>query len=553
MGKVIIIARVSTEVQSLEQQYNELFNKALSLGYSEEDIISIKNEESAIKLAEEERETLDKMKKNIEGHTNIDRVIFWDISRMARRGDVATSICEYLRQHKVQLNFLSPFPLELFEIDEYDSSFVPNVMAYQMFLSGVAYATSEMYIKKGRFRLGKVRNSRNGKYNGGNMIPFGYKVNKETNKFIIDEDNANIVRTIFSLYTDKQMSIHHIHDHLASVGIKMSVTTIKDILQNEAYTGVECTPRRSKYPRKYDDAIISVETYKKAREQANKNRVSTKTTKTNSAFLAQRILKCWDCGNYMSPKPKNCLFYCHVHTYPYSVESKHCDNCCTVRADVIDSLLWQLTKDMHIKNLITKSSLNVENLSFLEKELIAKLQVAPDAYTSLEDESNRIDNIYRRGKMSDKEYDNWYDVEYVNKKTAIDDNIKSLKSTLRAIRKQINQAKSGNVISYESVREIIDSVDEITEMDKKKELVHTYIKCVRAKYLRPGSKDKVFEVEYMNGIKEYYINLGFKTEVHRIILFANNRYALIDDAVGFKFEYEEMHMTQAHYLSCKEK
>ena len=55
MNKCILLSRVSTQQQTLEQQTNELLRFAKSHGYNKEDIIIIEDKESAIKLDEEHR------------------------------------------------------------------------------------------------------------------------------------------------------------------------------------------------------------------------------------------------------------------------------------------------------------------------------------------------------------------------------------------------------------------------------------------------------------------------------------------------------------------
>lgn len=55
-------------------------------------------------------------------------------------------------------------------------------------------------------------------------------------------------------------------------------------------------------------------------------------------------------------------------------------------------------------------------------------------------------------------------------------------------------------------------------------------------------------MEYTDGITEYYIHKGYTTKVFQISLYNDNSYKIIDDDVNFKYEYEEVHLTQAHYV-----
>jgi len=64
--KCILLVRVSTESQSYEEQEKELYDLAHFYGYKDKDISSIATKESAIKLDEEERFGLNRMKELLE-------------------------------------------------------------------------------------------------------------------------------------------------------------------------------------------------------------------------------------------------------------------------------------------------------------------------------------------------------------------------------------------------------------------------------------------------------------------------------------------------------
>ena len=71
MGKAIILSRVSTSQQDLTQQTEDVLREAHKDGYSDRNIIIIENVESAIKLSEEERQGLNKMKDHIKRDSSI--------------------------------------------------------------------------------------------------------------------------------------------------------------------------------------------------------------------------------------------------------------------------------------------------------------------------------------------------------------------------------------------------------------------------------------------------------------------------------------------------
>ena len=66
MKKCILLIRVSTMAQDLQQQTDKVREQAILDGYLPENIITIEEKESGIKLKEEERLGLNRMKHCIE-------------------------------------------------------------------------------------------------------------------------------------------------------------------------------------------------------------------------------------------------------------------------------------------------------------------------------------------------------------------------------------------------------------------------------------------------------------------------------------------------------
>ena len=86
-----------------------MINESEKLGYGKSQQIIIEGIESAIKLSEEERETLNKMKYYIEKDNEVDCVICWEPSRLARQQKVLFSVRDYLIAKKIQLYILNPY------------------------------------------------------------------------------------------------------------------------------------------------------------------------------------------------------------------------------------------------------------------------------------------------------------------------------------------------------------------------------------------------------------------------------------------------------------
>ena len=103
--KCICFSRVSSYRQDLEYQRNEVKTEALK-NYKLSEIIEVTGKESAIKLSEEQRQTLNEMKSIVEDNPTIDSIYFFAVDRLARRVSVVMSIKEWADDHNINLVFL---------------------------------------------------------------------------------------------------------------------------------------------------------------------------------------------------------------------------------------------------------------------------------------------------------------------------------------------------------------------------------------------------------------------------------------------------------------
>lgn len=185
MNKCILLSRVSTQQQTLEQQTNELLRFAKSHGYNKEDIIIIEDKESAIKLDEEHRKGLIKMKERIAADSTINCVICYEISRISRQQTILFSIRDYLKERKIQLIILKPY-MEL--LDEKGEITPTANIAFSLFST---ISENEMMLKTERLQRGRRQKKSEGKYGGGKIL-LGYKIG-EDEKIMVDEEKAKII------------------------------------------------------------------------------------------------------------------------------------------------------------------------------------------------------------------------------------------------------------------------------------------------------------------------------------------------------------------------
>ena len=108
--KCICLIRVSTTHQELNDQRNAVV-KAAKMNYKANEIAIVEGKESAIKLKEEERQTLNEMKEIIAENPSVESVYVYAIDRLARRVSVIMSVKEYLTERGINLVFLNPRPM----------------------------------------------------------------------------------------------------------------------------------------------------------------------------------------------------------------------------------------------------------------------------------------------------------------------------------------------------------------------------------------------------------------------------------------------------------
>lgn len=241
-NKVIALYRVSTERQDLTRQQVELRRALVIDGYTEDQVIEIRNKESGVLLSAAEREGINKMKHNIENN-NVVAVYVHELSRLSRRAADTFQLRDYLQAHQVQLICINP-SLRCFTSDwkiEPTANLVFSIMA--------SMAENEGMIRKERLRTGKARNKEQGKYNGGSVL-YGYRVNQDTKKFEIDPTQAEVIRSIYRTYTETQATTPSIARDLYMRGLiqgrneRVREIKVLNVLKRREYAGDNLT----KYP-----------------------------------------------------------------------------------------------------------------------------------------------------------------------------------------------------------------------------------------------------------------------------------------------------------------
>lgn len=231
---------------------------------------------------------------------------------------------------------------------------------------------------------GMERAAREGRWNGGRP-PFGYCVDEETRRLVIHNEQAAIVREIFSRYRGGETA-RTIAESLTSRGVPHPMCwnkpglrkpksglpwykgTVNQILCNPIYTGQSSwrrraakgySPHRIRRSRNGDDGIpislppiVSEEEYlDTARVAENNARFASRNSRR--FYLVRNLIRCGRCGrNYGStyggkPGRKHSYYRCGTHLW-LEYEEKKCGNS-GVRTDYLDAEVWKHCRDF-IKN-----------------------------------------------------------------------------------------------------------------------------------------------------------------------------------------------------------
>lgn len=493
MAKAILFIRVSTIQQNLESQEDVLMKAAISDGYSKDDIIVIGKKESAIKLDEDEREGLVELKEIIQNE-DIGCIYIFELSRLSRRPKILYSIREQLRDAHVQLKCLNPaFTLLNKDRTDYDQT------ASVIFSLFGALSEQEMIEKKERFHRGKMRLAQEGRYNGGN-IPFGYRIEREHNNLIvIDEENAAIVKAIFSLY-EGGMSQRKLAEEFQSRGYSnLTMSFINNILTNARYTGEKRCYPGSSFARSYP-IIISPEQFARCRHIATQN--STTANKSRNIYYAKDLIYCMTCGCKWSASGSKVVYHCYDAVNPNRHLGKYktprCSNTIGISINIMDSLLWHVGKQAELRYVL--NSATEDKLLYEERIRVIdqKLGHISSRLQDLDDKKSRVVESYIDGFLTKEKRDKRFEDIEIDRKSILRDQVRleEERSHLEELLINLN-----NLYNLDTVEGIVNQLDKnlelqelifnISEDAERSRIVHRHIKRVTVQNR---------EVDYIFGI-----------------------------------------------------
>lgn len=375
MKRVIVLSRVSSTSQDLSQQTDEVLREVYKDGYTDSNIIIIEDTESAIKLSEEERHGLNKMKDHINKNPKIECVYIYELSRLSRRQLVLFSIRDFLVERKIQLICLKPY----FRLLEFNGEM--SQTGSLMFSLFSSLSESEMMLKKERMLRGRRRNKELGKSVGGRPI-FGYSVDKDK-RFIIDPQNSLIISRIFNDYGYNNKSMKEIAVELKEEGyftnynINTTRLRVHNILNQRIYIGVFPYPQ-----------IISEELYNLVQhniKKCNQNRI----TRKKEPFLLKGLVCDARTGYLLSINGALNSYFSKTHSGV------------SIRRSNIDPVVWEHSKVMYERYVMNKDKL-LQQIKESYKTTAKKISVVDQEIKDIATKLERVEESYILGRISKK-------------------------------------------------------------------------------------------------------------------------------------------------------
>ena len=558
--KAVAYYRVSTDTQEYNRQRQDVIDecKRRKLNIQEEfgEKQSGKNRE---------REVLSEMLNYLDNSSDIDYVVIHELSRLGRTRQVVETI-EYLHERNIGLITLKENLTTLKEDKTIDKS---SNLIVELLTSINSY---ELDTTKYRSKSG-IRQSRlAGNAAGSHNHPYGYK--KEGKLLVIDDEEAEIIRTIFNLYLEgngTKLIANYLNNHniptrtqkIIDLGLNKKEYkyklewvdgTIYSILKHEIYIGKRKHAIRKvdgfkkKFEYEYFEQpqlqIIEKNTFEEVQRRLTNNVSKSNEHKKKFNYLLDRKkIECGVCKrNYYAHKRssgKDNRYICLSKRYKRKndLENNICKNVGIsidkmnrlVQAVILDKysdiLIDNLT-DTSLKQEIETIERYIENSKLdLEKAYNKELKLV-DLYT--DDNISEKSYIISRKKIEDKK-------EQINNRIRLNterlNNIKIVfENSINLKNIKYNFNRKNEQLPTNIVNQIINKirVTEISLAPKRFQDIYNQTKNYDIKF--KGRNDKVILTTIISGITELHYLISQREDW--VFDFQDNSYKL-PYAMGF--------------------
>lgn len=298
-------------------------------------------------------------------------------------------------------------------------------------------------------KRGKYENALKKKSNGG-VTPIGYK--RIDGSLVVDEVKAPVVQFAFQSYIDGISYTNIIKKARERYGIKLSMSGLKLILQNEVYTGKYIYNTYDGETFVYEDnheAIVSRETYEKAKEKRLANKRSPNAGKGKRKYALSGLIKCGECGghiivshSYKNGEPAFFRLYCLNRK-----EHKNCNNP-TRKMEIIENAVIEAIKNK-ILDRKTIKTLAEKACSLQEDNSLDKLKELQTELKNIQKSKNNIIAAIEQGIITPTTKDRLQELEHLESdlqvKIATEKKSENKNLTAPEIEKFLKKYCSGNM------------------------------------------------------------------------------------------------------------
>ena len=216
----------------------------------------------------------------------IDIALVYKIDRLTRSPKDFYQLMEIFDEHKV--DFISV--TERFDTSTPAGRLLRNIM--------LTFAQFERELASERTKDKMLERAKKGLWNGG-LVPYGYK--SENKRLIINSEEAEIVRLIYGTYVTTS-SLFQTYEEFKQQGIKdkrgevFAKSAMHYILRNIVYTGK--LNYGGKVYQGIHEPIISEDLFNLTQET---HREKVKIFRVYKDFLLSGLIRCNECGSFMTP------------------------------------------------------------------------------------------------------------------------------------------------------------------------------------------------------------------------------------------------------------
>ncbi len=478
--RIVIYVRVSTQEQAKEgysigEQIERLTKYAEAHGWIVVKVYTDAGHSGATMDRPALQEMLQDVKKG-----GIDKVVVYKLDRLSRsQKDTLNIIEDYLLKNNCDFESMN----EKFDTSTSFGRAMVGILA--------VFAQLEREQIKERMSMGMEARVKEGKWRGGNTLPFGYDYDPEKGTLIVNEYESMIVKELFREFASGK-KLRTIQREFIDKGFTLrngncDTRALRYILRNRTYLGY--LKSKNKWLKGLHESFIDPEIFDRCNELLDANAEMDKLknpynsgTKAHSSVLGG-FLYCKNCGGKYSK-----ILYGHKRkdgTYPYVY-------CCYSRHKKVKSMI----KDPNCKNktynmnVLNEVIFNEIDKLVLDPEYIHQLMKKKD----VSDEEKQMDGIKKRIKEIDAQISRFmdlygigkYNIEQLDAKVEpLSAEQNKLQAELKVLQAESNKiddtkaieiAKSFKSIlekgNLEDIRSVIEALIEYIEIDNEDIFIH---------------------------------------------------------------------------------